>query len=112
MSSQGGELARVEINSQTGIVLSGFLWTVQVIALLPTACLSIDAEQFLKLVKEVGFRAEVGEVLTLGQSISHGIFHGHPLKAVVAVAFNDSRCDAFTREDVLEGTLHGAGAGT
>ena len=85
---------------------------VEVITLLSAACLAVDAEEFLKLVEKVGFRAEVGEVLTLGQCISHGVLHRHPLEAVIAVTFDDSRCDAFTGEDVLEGTLHGAGSGT
>ena len=83
---------------------------VQVVTLLTSTCFAIGAEQFRKLVEEVGFRTEVGEVLPCRERISHRLLHRHALIAVVAIAFHHCRGNAFTREDVLEGALDRAGS--
>ncbi len=78
------------------------------------ACLAIAAEGALKLFEQVRFRAEMAEVivaLRLGRG--HGLFHLLAVVAVIGVAFDGDRLDAFAPEDLLEGVLdrRGAGAG-
>jgi hypothetical protein len=90
-------------------VFGGLFDRVQVVALLTAAGFAVALEQFAQLVEQVGFGAEVGEVFALGQGGGHGLLHGATLIAVVAVALDHGRGDAFALEDLLEGPFHRAG---
>jgi hypothetical protein len=106
----GGELARLQVGAQAGVVLGRLLHRVEVVTALAAAGFAVGAEQFLELVEDVGLGAEVGEVLAAGLGLRHGLLHGPPLEAVEAVPFHHRRDDALPGEDVLEGPFHGAGS--
>ena len=69
-------MTRLEVDAETGVVFSRFFNAVKVVALLTSTGFAVCTEQFLELVEEIGLRAEVGEVLTLGQGSAMACFMG------------------------------------
>ncbi len=103
----GGELARLLIATQAGIVLGGLFRAVQVVALLAAAGFAIGFEQFGDLVEVVGLRTE------MAQTFGYFLAHFRSGVAMEAVTLDYGCLDAVSVEDVLEGTFDGrcTGAG-
>ena len=104
------ELARFEVGAETAVMFGRFLEAVQVVALFSTTGFAVGLEEFFEFVEEVGAGAEVGKLFAFRNCLCHGLLHGAPLVAVVAIPFDDRRRDALTVKDVLESPFDGAGS--
>jgi len=93
----GREFPRLFVDTQARIVLCGFLRTVEIVALHPTAGLAIGLEQLFQLVEVVRFGAEVAEMIVpLALGGLHRFAELGPVQAVEAVALDNRRIDPVT----------------